>query len=118
MRAKNSGFHLIEVVISVAVIAILVQLASPRYNQAQEKSNQLNILAKISETQLALEYCHAKVNSYVACKDEDGVEATRQSYTITVVSPLAETPCYRWVMNEKNNLQVYGRDGRESAGCV
>lgn len=118
MRSNNSGFHLIEVVISVALIAILVQLASPRFTQAQEKSNQLNMLARLSQMQLSLEYCYAKENSYLACKDMDGIEASSQLYTITLLSPLNQTPCYRWVVNHKNELHVYGRDGREHVGCV
>ena len=112
MHHKHNGFHLIEVVISVALIAILVQLASPRYNHTRVKINKLNMLAKLNDIQFTLNQCYAKYGSYIACK-QNGVEVSTDGYLITALGADSELDCYRWTLNDQQGYMFITSWGRK-----
>lgn len=109
MRPKVYGFHLLELVLSLALIALLVQLASPHLRQPKEKAQHFNALSILLETQLKLESCYTHQRTYVDCKQtllekqQVHIEASTDQYEITVITEEGDAA---WSINEKNELQT------------
>lgn len=64
MRTRSSGFTLIELMITVAVIAILAAIALPSFNEQVRKSRRSTALADVGALQLSLEKWRADHPTY------------------------------------------------------
>lgn len=64
MRARPSGFTLIELMIVVAVVAILAVIALPSFNEQVRKSRRSQAMADVGALQLAMERWRADHPSY------------------------------------------------------
>jgi type IV pilus assembly protein PilE len=93
------GFTLIEVMITVAIIAILAAIATPAYNDQVRKSRRADAKVALEQTAQGLERCYVDNNTFVygaanapGCPQSfttnDGyytitVAATATTYTLT-----------------------------------
>lgn len=64
MRRKVHAFTLIELLIVVAIIAILAAIAVPNFLEAQSRSKISRVIAEMSHVQVALEAYHVDHNRY------------------------------------------------------
>lgn len=63
---NNSGFHLIEILITLAIISILSVTAFPVYSQYIAKERRLEAVAILTNLAIALEEFHLENNSYLS----------------------------------------------------
>lgn len=84
MKNKTAGFTLIEIVIAVAIIAILTTIAYPSYQSSVQKSHRAQAKADLLALTQQLERWYTVNNTY----------ATFSSGTIAVDSPSTGTPYY------------------------
>jgi type IV pilus assembly protein PilE len=64
MHQRNSGFTLIELMVVVAVVAILAAIALPSFNEQMRKSRRAEAVAEMGQVQLGLERWRADNASY------------------------------------------------------
>lgn len=74
---KHKGFSLIELMITVAVIAILAAIALPSYQQYVQRTNRADAKMALLNQAQAMERCYTVNNTYVGCNlvravSEDG----------------------------------------------
>lgn len=86
---RQSGFTLIELMIVVAIVAILAAIAVPAYNEQVRKSRRGAGKAVMMETVQALERFHTVNNTYAgftptSLASPSGSTGTAQHYAITV----------------------------------
>lgn len=96
MPMKSRGFTLIELMIAVAVIAILAAIAIPSYQQHVEKTRRADAITSLTSTAQELERCFTRTNTYENCVDAsfsspDGyynirVNAGSTSYDLTATA--------------------------------
>lgn len=90
MRVRASGFTLIELMIVVAVVAILAAIALPSFNEQVRKSRRSTAVADVASLQLALEKWRADNPTYAG----SGVSATNSNYVIAVPAASASATSY------------------------
>jgi type IV pilus assembly protein PilE len=61
-----AGFTLVELVIAIAVVAILMAIAVPAYTDYVVRTNRTEAIAALSNTAQALERCFTRFNTYNA----------------------------------------------------
>lgn len=83
--ARAAGFTLIELMFVVAIVAILLALAYPSYQDSVRKSRRADATASLMERAHSLERCFTRFNSYVhdECADPEGASG-KGYYTLTV----------------------------------
>jgi len=64
---KQAGFTLIELMIVVAIVAILAAVALPAYNEYVKKGKFANVAAAVQSYKLKVELCHATEGSLADC---------------------------------------------------
>ncbi|MDL1956628.1 MAG: prepilin-type N-terminal cleavage/methylation domain-containing protein, partial [Candidatus Desulfofervidus auxilii] len=67
LRKKNKGFTLIELMIVVAIIAILAAIAIPQYRKFQYKAKTSEAKANIDAIKTAEESYAAETDNYLLC---------------------------------------------------
>jgi len=116
---NNRGFTLIEVMIVVAIIAVLAAIAVPNYSEQVRKSRRADAKVALAQTAQRLERCFVDNNTFVhhatdapSCPQShatnDGyytitVVATATTYSVTAQptskgSQDADTQCYQMTM--------------------
>jgi type IV pilus assembly protein PilE len=68
---KARGFTLIELMIVIAVLAILVVIAYPSYQRQIEKTRRADAQSALLEAAQAMERCFTRNNSYAGCFSAD-----------------------------------------------
>lgn len=68
---KNRGFTLIELMITVAILAIIVGIAVPAYNNQVQKSRRADGQSALLSAAQQLERCFTTTNSYAGCAYTD-----------------------------------------------
>lgn len=115
---KNNGFTLIEVMIVVAIIAILAAVALPSYNNYVIKTNRAKAQACMFELAQVLERRYSTVLSYagdspsLGCQTESNLDSRYEieaditdalAYTITATpkgAQVADTQCGELSLNQ------------------
>lgn len=69
---KNSGFSLTEVMIVVAIVAIILTLAMPSYERFIRKSKRADVQLQMIELASAAERLYTEKNSYADIDNKDG----------------------------------------------
>jgi type IV pilus assembly protein PilE len=97
---KRNGFTLVELMITVAVVAILAMIAIPSYTQYIRRGNRTDATKTLTLDAQALERCYSQSFSYAPCT---GVPAAgvptasvegKYTVTITIPDPAQVAPSY------------------------
>jgi len=85
---KSRGFTLIELMITIAILAIIVAIAVPSYQNQIEKSRRSDAVTSLMSAAQGLERCFTRTSTYVGCSvpsaSNEGyysISATTQSAT-------------------------------------
>lgn len=91
---KNTGFTLIELMITLAIVTIIAVIAIPSYQSQMQKTRRTDAKATLMEIAQNLERCFTLNNSYddASCTDFDGTDSSENFYDITV--PIISTTAY------------------------
>jgi type IV pilus assembly protein PilE len=139
---RSHGFTLIELMIAVAIVAILVSIAYPSFMDSVRKGRRAEAFASITSVQQAQERFRANKTSYAgsvtnaATGDPPGLalsgtsgsglyelslsDATPLNYVITATaasgkSQANDTGCQRLVMKVESGVIAYGSAGASGA---
>jgi len=66
---KKSGFTLIEVMVTVGVIAILAAIAAPAYLSQQRKGNRAGVINALAQISIEMNRCYSDTGGYTCCTD-------------------------------------------------
>lgn len=81
-RNKTKGFTLIELMISVAILAIIIAIAVPAYNNQVQKTRRADAQAGLLNAAQILERCFTRTNTYVGCDSDVPNESPDGFYTL------------------------------------
>ncbi|MCE8017900.1 type IV pilin protein [Halomonas sp. MCCC 1A17488] len=84
MSRRARGFTLIELMIAVAVIAILASIAVPSYRGYVERATRTDAHTGLMEAAGQLERCYTVNNSYASCSTI--TDSPDDNYTISLTS--------------------------------
>jgi len=121
---KKNGFTLVELMITVAVVAILAMIAIPSYTQYVRRGNRTDATKTLTLDAQALERCYSQSFSYAACPGAaaGAAPSVEGQYTVTITIPdpaqpapsyiisavpltpsqVADTACALFTLNTKN----------------
>jgi type IV pilus assembly protein PilE len=96
---KKNGFTLVELMITVAVVAILAMIAIPSYTQYVRRGNRTDATKTLTLDAQALERCYSQTFTYAACAGAPAggpVPSVEGKYnvTITIPDPAQPAPSY------------------------
>jgi type IV pilus assembly protein PilE len=131
---KKSGFTLIELMITVAIIAILVSIAYPSYTAFVQRSNRTDATQAISFTAQQLERCYSQGFNYTACPSVPAASTSPQGYynlTVTISSPttyqidaspakapqLADFSCQKFTVTNNVQSAIDGSGNSTTSTC-
>ncbi|ABM62586.1 type IV pilin protein [Halorhodospira halophila] len=83
-RVRVAGFSLVELMIVLAILAILVAIAYPFYGQYKVQADRSDATATLLDTWMALERCFIQEMSYQACTDEVPELSERGLYELEI----------------------------------
>ena len=128
MMNKSKGFSLIELMITVAVLAIIVTVAIPSYRSYIERTNRTDGTRALMETAQALERCFSRFNAYNSndcpvtfpiTSDEGFYEITGQvqagGFTLTATPQGGQANDTRCAAFTLTHTQVRGVSGTATA---
>jgi general secretion pathway protein G len=119
LRHKRDGFTLVELMVVMAIIAMLLAIASPRYFKSVDKSKEAVLHENLALTRQALDKYFSDNGKYPDALDElvskkylrslpiDPI--TDSNSTWTIISP--DTPEKGVVFDIKSGAPGSGRDG-------
>jgi type IV pilus assembly protein PilE len=88
MNARARGFTLVELVVTIGIIALLASIAYPSYIQYTQRGNRTDATRNMMLLGQALERCYSQSFSYIGCANVPA-STTTQFYTITLATPSA-----------------------------
>ncbi|RFF27322.1 MULTISPECIES: type IV pilin protein [unclassified Wenzhouxiangella] len=125
---RERGFTLIELMITIAILAIIVAIALPSYQAQVEKGRRADAVTSLMETAQQLERCFTRTSTYENCvsspeDSQDGYytitvadEAT--SYTVTATAksdgPQSGDDCSPFTLDDEGNK---GHGGSDTDRC-
>lgn len=87
---KSNGFTLIELMIAIAILAIIMGIAIPSYTQYVLKSGRADAKGVLMQTAQTLERCYTRYSAYddSSCSLSQGstVTSENEKYTLTVTT--------------------------------
>jgi len=90
---KNKGFTLIELMIVVAIVAIIAAIGIPSYSAQVQKTKRVDAKNALLQTAQSLEKCMSLYGVYnnTACSvgNGDTIDSSEEYYTVTVTSAAA-----------------------------
>ncbi len=93
---KKNGFTLVELMIAVAVVAILAMIAVPNYTQYIRKGNRTDATKTLTLDAQALERCYSQTFSYAPCAGVPvagvATASLENKYSVTISIPDTVTP--------------------------
>ncbi|MGD0501947.1 MAG: type IV pilin protein [Steroidobacteraceae bacterium] len=93
--SNNQGFSLIELMITVAIVAILAAIAIPSYSAFTQRSNRTDATRTLTFDAQALERCYSQTFSYSPCAGVTiGTSASPQGYYSVVVAVQANPAAF------------------------
>ncbi|WP_376695664.1 type IV pilin protein [Wenzhouxiangella sp. EGI_FJ10305] len=120
------GFTLIELMITIAVLAIIVAIAIPSYQNYIEKTRRSDAVTGLTTTAQQLERCFTRTSSYNHADCPSGtfdsseeyydikVEADSTSYTLTATAksggPQSGDDCSPFTLDDEGNKGDAGSD--------
>lgn len=127
IHSKNHGFSLIELMITIAIIAIIVTIAFPSYNRYVIQTNRAEGKAITMQVAQTLERCFTRYASYVDedCPVQNGntvtsendkfdvtVASTATTFTLTATPDRSDPECATLTLNHR------GQRGSTGTGTV
>lgn len=95
MKSSNYGFTLIEVMIAVAVVAIIASIAFPAYRDQLEKGRRADGKALLTNMTQQLERCYTKFGRYnnagCSVQNGDSINSEDAFYSVNVAGVAATT---------------------------
>jgi len=116
------GFTLIEIMITIAILAVIAAIALPAYTEQVRKARRAEAISTIMAAAQYLERCYTQTNSYTGCTAPTGMtqdgfyqitvpSIDEDSFTIraTPQSAHASDPCGSYTLTnlgQKGNLDT------------
>lgn len=108
------GFTLIELMIVVAILAILAAIAIPLYQGHVERTRRADAITGLTQTAQQLERCFTRSNTYESCISDpetpDGfynlttaISATTYTLTATPTGPQVSDDCTQFTLDHRGN---------------
>jgi len=91
MSARSRGVTLIELLVGMAIVALLAAIGYPGYVKFTERGNRTDATRNMMQTAQALERCYTQSYTYIGCAAAPaGTANTPQGYyQITIATPSA-----------------------------
>lgn len=67
LRETSSGFSLIELMVTVAIVAIVASIAIPSYRSYVLKSNRTDAIRALTQAAQILQRCYSQTYTFVGC---------------------------------------------------
>lgn len=136
-KMKHSGFNLIELLITLAIIAILLAIAVPNFQQLWLKSNRQQALQalytlaskqeevllrsgqyqqNLSLTQAAVDVKQFQIEMHVETKNIEGRDYYRVKAT-AIDMQQKDTECLVFTIDSLNQRQAFQSDGSLNLDC-
>lgn len=140
LRIRAQGFSLIELMITVAIVAILAAIAYPSYRAYVLRSNRTDAIRAMTEDAQILQRCYSQVYAFVGCSPipppapgfvtspngyydlnsvtTAGPPATFLLTAVAVGAQTADTTCAKFTLDETGQQLAYNSGGvDESTTC-
>lgn len=98
-KKKSKGFTLIELMVTVAILAIVVMIAYPSYVEQARKAKRSDGKVALADIAQVLERCRTNTNSYMNCNPSSTspeghyaitTTATANTYSLTATAQGAQ----------------------------
>jgi len=134
-RPASAGFTLIELMITVAIVAVLAAIALPSYRSYVLRSHRSDALATLAQDQAIFERCYAQNYSYKAtCAalpafsqvspqgfylvELESLSATSYQLKATPQgSQVADTTCASFLVDQTNDKTAFDTQGTAQPSC-
>ena len=90
-RRRHRGWTLIELMMVLAIVAILLAIAYPAYTEQVRKSKRADAINGLMAGAQVLERCFTRQNTYVGCPDVTGLTADGHYAIAFAAGPAATT---------------------------
>lgn len=95
---KSVGFTLIEVLVTVAIVAILAAIAIPNYSQYVQKTRRTDAQEKLLDMAAQQERWFFNKNQYTDQVDDVGGATSKDGYYTVTISNLGTAPFTRYTL--------------------